>query len=124
MAVVVVEVSADGVLQFAGAAVDATAQLLFGKQREPALDQVEPGAAGGREVQMEARMTQQPALDRLRSCGCRSCPGSGAGPARRAPRRRWFQESLRNSTVRWRRWNSPITVPALASSAANRLMVP
>jgi hypothetical protein len=36
------------------AAVKAAAQLLFGEQREPALDQVEPRAAGGREVQMEA----------------------------------------------------------------------
>jgi len=39
--------SADGVLQFAGAAVHPAAQLLFGEQSEPALDQVEPGAAGG-----------------------------------------------------------------------------
>src|ERR1035437_4011096 len=63
MTVIVFEESADGVFQFAGAAVNPAAQLLFGEQGEPALDQVEPGAAGGSEVQMEARMAQQPALD-------------------------------------------------------------
>src|SRR5580700_2369344 len=63
MTVVVFEVRADGVLQFAGAAVNPAAQLPFGEQRKPALDQVEPGAAGRSEVQMEARMAQEPALD-------------------------------------------------------------
>ena len=63
MTVVVFEVSTDRSFQFAGAAVSPAAQLLFGEQREPALDQVEPGAAGRGEVQMEARMAQQPALD-------------------------------------------------------------
>jgi len=60
MTVVVFEVSTDGVFEFAGAAVSSAAQLLFGEQREPALDQVEPGAAGRREVQLEARMAQPP----------------------------------------------------------------
>ena len=59
MPVVVFEVSTDGVLQFAGAAMNAAAQLPFGEQRKPALDQVEPGAGGGSEVQMEARMAQE-----------------------------------------------------------------
>jgi hypothetical protein len=63
VAVVVVEVGADGVLQLAGAAMDAAAQLFFGKQRKPPFDQVRPGAAGGSEVQVEARVAQQPALD-------------------------------------------------------------
>ena len=40
MAVVVFEVSTDRVLQFADAAVNAAAQLPFGEQRKPALDQV------------------------------------------------------------------------------------
>ena len=55
MTVAVFEVSADGVLQFAGAAVNPAVQLPFGEQRKPALDQVEPGAAGGSEVQMKRR---------------------------------------------------------------------
>jgi len=98
------------------------AQLLFGEQREPALDQIELGAAGGRKVQMEARMAHQPALDgrglvsviiiqdQVQFQFARHCGFDG------------FKEAA-NLTVRWRRWNSPITVPALASSAANRLMV-
>src|ERR1700683_20398 len=64
MAVVELQVAADSVLAFAGAAVSAAAQLFFGQGSEPALDQVEPGSAGRREVQVEARMAQQPALDR------------------------------------------------------------
>ena len=63
MTVMVFEVSTARGFQFAGAAVSPAAQLLFGEQREPALHQVEPGAAGRGEVQMEARMAQQPALD-------------------------------------------------------------
>ena len=63
MAVVLFEVNTDRSFQFANAAVNAAAQLPFGEQRKPALDQVEPGAAGGRKVQMEARMAQEPALD-------------------------------------------------------------
>ena len=63
MTVVEFEVVADGVLQFAGAAMDAAAQLFFGEASEPAFHQVEPGRAGRREVEMKARMTQQPALD-------------------------------------------------------------
>jgi hypothetical protein len=54
---------ADGVLQFAGAAMDTAAQLFFGEACEPAFHQVEPRGAGGCEVQMEARMMQQPTLD-------------------------------------------------------------
>jgi hypothetical protein len=60
MTVVEFEVVADGVLQFAGAAMDAAAQLLFGEAREPALGQIEPGSTRRREVEMKARMTQQP----------------------------------------------------------------
>ena len=44
--VAVVKVCADGLLEFAGAAMDATAQLFFAKQRVLALDQAERGAAG------------------------------------------------------------------------------
>jgi hypothetical protein len=63
MTVVEFELVADGVFQFAGAAMDAAAQLLFGEACEPAFHQVEGGGAGRGEVQMEARMTHQPTLD-------------------------------------------------------------
>ena len=80
VAVIVFEVSADGSAQFAGAAMNAAAQLFFGEQCKPALDQVEPGAAGGCEVQMEAGMAQQPpARPTLRW-------GSGWLPAKRVSR--------------------------------------
>jgi len=62
--VVELEVAADGGFEFAGTAMDATAQLFFGQRREPALDQIKPRGAGRREVQMETGMAQQPALDR------------------------------------------------------------
>ncbi len=71
--VVEFEVLADGVLQFAGAAMDAAAQLFFGEACEPAFHQVEPRGAGRREVQMEARMTQQPTLDGRGFVGWRNC---------------------------------------------------
>jgi len=45
---------ANGVLQFAGAAVSAAPQLLFGQGREPAFDQIEPGSSGRGEVQVKA----------------------------------------------------------------------
>ena len=58
-----VEESSNRVLEFAGAAVNAAAQLPFGKKREPAFDQVKPGTTGRGEVQTEARVPQQPTLD-------------------------------------------------------------
>jgi hypothetical protein len=63
MPVVVFEISTDGGFQFASAAMNPAAQLLFGKQAKPALDQVEPRSGDGSEVQVEARMAQKPALD-------------------------------------------------------------
>src|SRR5437588_5114705 len=45
-------------------AMRAAPDLLRGQLGKPALDEVQPGAVGGREVQGEARMAQQPALDR------------------------------------------------------------
>ena len=64
MTVADLQVAADGVLEFAGAAVSAAPQLFFGQRGEPALDQVEPGSARRREVQVEAWMTRQSVLDR------------------------------------------------------------
>ncbi len=42
---------------------DTAADLLVSQLGKPALDQVQPGATGWREVKMEAWMTNQPALD-------------------------------------------------------------
>ena len=59
----IVEESSNRVLEFAGAAVNAAAQLPFSKEREPAFDQVKPRTTGRGEVEMEARVSQQPTLD-------------------------------------------------------------
>jgi len=45
------------------ARVAAAPRPALGELREPALDEVEPGAVGGREVEGEARTTQKPAMD-------------------------------------------------------------
>jgi hypothetical protein len=101
MTVTELQVATDGVLEFAGVAVSAAPKLFFGQRREPALDQVEPGSAGRREVQVEAWMTQQPALDRRSLVGGElsmiRCSWSGAGTA-------WSMVSrnLRNSIARCR----------------------
>jgi hypothetical protein len=64
MTVAEIEVVADGVSQFASAAMDGAAPLFFGEACEPAtLDQVEPGGTGRRAVQMAGRMTQQATLE-------------------------------------------------------------
>jgi hypothetical protein len=52
MTVVEFEVVGDGVLQFAGAAMDAAAQSFLGETSEPTFHQVEPGSARRREVEM------------------------------------------------------------------------
>src|SRR5712692_510106 len=50
-----------------GAALD----LLFGECSEPALDLVDPGRVGGREVDLEAGMTDEPAADEGRLVSAR-----------------------------------------------------
>ena len=56
------EVFHDGALQFIDALEDAAANTLSGDLGEEALDHVEPGSRGRREVQMEAGMGFEPAL--------------------------------------------------------------
>ena len=53
----------DGVGQISHAAVGAAPEPFRGQFRQPALDQVHPGAVGGSEVEREAGMTLEPALD-------------------------------------------------------------
>ena len=64
MAVVVVEIVHDGLLQFAGGFEDAAADALSGDLGKEPLDHVEPRPGGGREVQVEARMPLEPAFYR------------------------------------------------------------
>ena len=58
------QVVADGLFEFNGAAMSAAADLALGERGEPALDLIEPGGRGRREVHVEARMASEPAFDR------------------------------------------------------------
>ena len=58
-----VEVVVDGHLQFDHGVEDAATDALSGDLGEEALDQVEPGCRGRREMNAEARMPGQPRLD-------------------------------------------------------------
>src|SRR5262245_26160762 len=61
-----VDVAADGRFEFARTAVNASAQLLFRQRREPAFDKIHPRSARGSEVDVEAGMTHEPAMNRRR----------------------------------------------------------
>jgi hypothetical protein len=96
------DVSTDGRLQLAGAAMDAAAQLFLGQRRKPALDEGDPGSPRGREVQGKARVSSQPAMNR----GC--FVGTGVVEDQ-VPGQRWstrvsmVARNLRNSRARCRR---------------------
>ena len=64
MSVGEVDVPANGELELSGAAVHAAPQLLFGEGGEPTLDEIDPRRAGRREVQVEAGMPREPAMNR------------------------------------------------------------
>ena len=53
MGIAVFHVVHDGRLQVVDAAKDTTANAVLGDVPEEALDQIDPGGGGGREVQME-----------------------------------------------------------------------
>ena len=53
-------------LELIDAAMDAALDLLVGEQGEPAFDLVEPGGAGGREVEVVARVAGELSFDRRR----------------------------------------------------------
>src|SRR5262245_26879566 len=58
------DVPADGHLELAGAAVDAPTQLLLGERGEPAFHEVDPRGPRRSEMQVDARVARQPAMDR------------------------------------------------------------
>lgn len=64
VSVPLVDPAAQVSFEFDHAAMGRAAQFAVGQFGEPALDQVEPGGAGGGEVQVEPGMAQQPVLDR------------------------------------------------------------
>src|SRR4051794_35873988 len=114
---------ADVVLEGDDAAVDPAADELVGEDSEPAFDLVDPGRAGGGEVQVEAGVAGQPVADgrvlwvaRLSQIRCTS---RSAGTALSIATR-----NLRNSTARCWRCSSEMTLPSAMLNAANRLVVP
>ena len=68
-----VDVVLDGVLEFLGRAMNPAAELFVGQEREEALDLIEPGGAGGREVDMRAGGGAPANAGRRASCVWRSC---------------------------------------------------
>ena len=60
-----VDIGADRRVQFGGGAVDAAADLPFGDVEEEALDLIDPGTGGEREVKMPSRPRAEPFSDRL-----------------------------------------------------------
>ena len=62
--IVDLQVVPDRGFEFAGAAEGAAANSLVGQRPEPALDQINPGGAGGSEVHLEARPLGQPVADK------------------------------------------------------------
>src|SRR5579859_862781 len=63
------QVEPNRVFELSDACVSATSKLLVGKHREPALDLIDPGAIGRREVDVEAGVAKQPPLDERRLVG-------------------------------------------------------
>ena len=61
--IIVSQVGGDGFDQLRQAAKDTLAQTFGGQVSKEALDHVEPGGAGGREVQMKTRALRQPRFD-------------------------------------------------------------
>jgi len=63
MVIVDLQIALDHGFEFARAAEGAAPNLFGGERREPALDQIDPGGAGGSEVDMEAGPLGQPVAD-------------------------------------------------------------
>ncbi len=65
------QVEANGVFKLSCASVGSALDLFFGERCEPALDLVDPGRVGGREVDLEAGMPDEPAADEGRLVSAR-----------------------------------------------------
>ncbi len=123
LGVMLQEVVVDRAFEIVDAAVAATSDALCLDLGEEALDQVHPGCAGGREMQLKARMFLQPGKHLGRLVGCvvveHQMDVAGLFTARSMRRRK-----VRNSFARWRGMHSPMTRPDLTSSAAKSVVVP
>ena len=118
-----IDIGADGRLQLFGRPVSAAFDLLFGQQREEALDLVDPGRGGRGEVGMPVRTLGEPVADQLGlvidALSMMTWMSRSRGRfLSTASRKR------RNSAARWRDMHWPMIVPAFTSSAANNEVVP
>src|SRR6266542_5931646 len=122
--IVVFEVGEDGGDEFLDALEGAAADAPLGDVAKPTLNHVEPGAAGGDEVQVEAWMPLQPALHRRALVRAvvvddERCRASSDGVSRSMRARKRM-----NSRLRWRGRHSPMTLPSSRLRAANSVVVP
>ena len=69
VSIVLVQVVFDGGDEFVDASEDTAAKALLGQHAEPAFDEVEPGGTSGSEVQLEARVGEEPLADRFMFVG-------------------------------------------------------
>ena len=104
--------------EVADRAVGAAFDPFRGQLGEPALDEIQPGAVGRREVEREARVAEQPALDRRRLVGRGVVEHDVHVEVRRHRGCRSGCRKRRNSSARCRGVISAITCPEATSSAA------
>ncbi len=117
------QVQPNGVLQRTGAAMTAPAKLLVGEDGEPALHLVDPRRVGGREVQVEAWVAQQPAMDERRLVSAVIVQDEVHVQVGWHLRMDAVQE-LAELGRAMAGWSSPITLPVATSKAANSEVVP
>lgn len=91
--VVRINVGADRCSELLRACMRSAAQRVVGEEPEEALDLIQPRRVGGREVQLKARVAQQPALSLQGSCAWRDCPARREHRAPSARSRRSLRES-------------------------------
>ena len=116
-----VDIGGDGRLQLLGGAVSAALDLLLAEEREEALDLVDPGRGGRREVRVPAGPLGEPVADQLGlvARGMMMWISRSAGTVVSTVSR-----NRQNSCARWRGMHLPMMVPAFTSRAANNEVVP
>src|SRR3954468_3869839 len=124
MAVVVVEIGHDGLLQFVDALEDAASDALAGDLGKEPLDHVEPRAGSGREVQVKSRMPLEPALYRGGLVGGIIVGDEMQVEIGRCPFVDGAEEAEEFAMPVTGGMHSPMTVPSSMLRAANRVVVP
>ena len=121
--IVVSEVFHDGALELGDAFEGATANAVSSDLGEEALDHVEPGSRGRREVQIEARMRLEPALYGRRLMGGIAVDDQVEVETGRGAMIDQL-EKAQELSMPVRGIQVPITLPSSILRAANRVVVP